>query len=74
MRTEYWVVIIVVAFLIGILIGYGIWGSKAAEVPALKAKVEELTKENEALKARVPAAPPAEGAPAAPPVAPPAKQ
>jgi len=51
MKTEYWVLIAVVALLVGLLIGYGIWGSKAGEVANLKAQVEQLSQENAQLKA-----------------------
>lgn len=50
MKTEYWVVIVVVALLVGVVIGYGIWGSASSEVAELKSKVDQLTQENEQLR------------------------
>jgi len=57
-KTEIWVVMVVIALLVGFLIGYGIWGPGAAQVPALErrigelaTRIDELTKENQTLKA-----------------------
>ena len=70
MKTEIWVMIVLIGLLVGFLIGYGIWGPQAAQVPALErrideltARVEELTEENKTLKTsleQTPSAPPVE--------------
>jgi outer membrane murein-binding lipoprotein Lpp len=59
MKTEHWLAIVVVAALVGVLIGYGVWGSGSSEVAELKGKVDQLTRENEQFRAAQAPAPPA---------------
>jgi uncharacterized protein HemX len=46
MRQEYWAAVAVAALLIGLLIGYGIWGGRAG-------RLAELERERDALAAQV---------------------
>lgn len=55
MTREYWIGLIVVALIVGLAVGYGVWGGQKAQVAELQAKVEQLTKENTDLKAKAPA-------------------
>ena len=41
MKREYWVVLVNAALVVGIVVGYGIWGSEASRVAEPKAKVED---------------------------------
>ncbi len=42
MKNTYWVAIVAVALIIGVLVGYGMWGSEAARLPELEREVEAL--------------------------------
>lgn len=53
MKREYWIGLIIVALVVGLLIGYGVWGTKAAQVAELDSKVQQLTQENADLKAKL---------------------
>ncbi len=67
MKREYWFAII--ALVVGLVIGYGVWGTKAAQVANLTTQVQQLTQENTDLKAKlaaVPAPAPASAPAAAP--------
>ncbi len=57
MKQEYWIGLIIVALVVGLLIGYGVWGTKAAQVAELDAKVQQLTQENADLKSKLPSSP-----------------
>jgi peptidoglycan hydrolase CwlO-like protein len=67
MKREYWIALIVVALVVGLVMGYGIWGSKASQVAELEGKVQQLTQENADLKSKLSSLPaPAAQAPGAP--------
>jgi len=55
MKREYWIALIVVALLVGVVVGYGIWGTKASQIAELEGKVQQLTQENADLKSKLPA-------------------
>lgn len=57
MKREYWIGLIIVALVVGVLIGYGVWGTKAAQVADLDSKVQQLTQENADLRAKLPSSP-----------------
>jgi uncharacterized membrane-anchored protein YhcB (DUF1043 family) len=51
MKNSYWIAIVVGAFIVGILFGYGIWGGRAArlagvetELSAAQAQISEFKK------------------------------
>jgi len=56
MERSHWVMFIVVSFVIGLILGFG-FAYKASRVPELEKQVQQLTRENADMKARV-AAPP----------------
>jgi len=67
MRQAYWIGLVVVALLVGLAAGYGLWGSDASQVADLQAKVDQLSQENADLKAKPSvsaSAEPADGTPA----------
>ena len=67
MKREYWIGLIIVSLVVGVLIGYGVWGTKAAQVADLDSKVQQLTQENAELRSKLASAPaPASSGPAAP--------
>lgn len=39
MKTSYWISIAVVALIAGFLVGYGIWGPKAARLPEVEGQL-----------------------------------
>jgi hypothetical protein len=61
MERSHWVMFIVVSFVIGLILGFG-FAFKASRVPELEKQVQQLTRENAEMKARV-AAPPATPSP-----------
>ena len=76
MERRYWVAFVFIALVIGLVIGFGI-AFKASQIPELEKQIQQLTKENADLKAKLasPAAPAASvpgspPAPAAPPTKP----
>lgn len=71
MTREYWIGLIVVALVIGVLVGYGVWGTKAAQVADLNTKVQQLTQENAGLKAKLASAPAPAAQPSGTPATPP---
>lgn len=52
MKREYGVALVIAALIVGIVVGYGMWGSGASQVTELKTKVEQLSQENADLKAK----------------------
>jgi len=57
MRNAYWITLAVVALIVGVLIGYGIWGQSAARLPeaekevtSFQSQVTEWKKKYEALE------------------------
>jgi len=40
LRTEYWVALLVVALIIGVVVGYGVWGMKVSQIAELESKVQ----------------------------------
>jgi uncharacterized membrane-anchored protein YhcB (DUF1043 family) len=63
METRYWVTFVVIALVVGLVIGFGI-ASKTSRIPELEKQIQQLTKENSELKAKLsgpvtPATPPA---------------
>lgn len=50
MKTNYWIAIVVVALIVGILIGYGWWGRSAARLPQVQQQVATLQSELEGSK------------------------
>ncbi|MFB3817116.1 MAG: hypothetical protein ACE147_05575 [Candidatus Methylomirabilales bacterium] len=52
MKREYWIALVVAALIVGIGVGYGIWGSDASQLAELNAKVAQLSQENADLKAK----------------------
>lgn len=76
MERRYWVTFVVIALVIGLIVGFGI-AFKASQIPELEKQIQQLTKENADLKAKLasPAAPAASvpsglPAPAVPPTKP----
>ncbi|OFW63134.1 MAG: hypothetical protein A2Y74_09420 [Actinobacteria bacterium RBG_13_63_9] len=67
MERRYWVAFIVIAFVIGMVIGFGI-SFKASRVAELEEQVQQITRENADLKARLGA--PVTPAPGATPAVP----
>lgn len=63
MERRYWIMFVVVALIVGIVIGGGI-GSKASKIPELQLKVDQLSKENAELRAKLGTAPAPAGVPA----------
>jgi len=65
MEQRYWIMFVVVALVLGLILGFGSgWKMKIAEVAELQGKVQQLTQENAGLKSRLaspvtPTAPPA---------------
>ncbi len=60
MKNSFWVVVVVAALVIGVLIGYGMWGPNAAKLPevekdasALQTQMAEMTKKGEGLEANL---------------------
>ena len=60
MKNSYWVALAVAALVVGVLIGYGLWGSRAARLPAMEqqlsttqAQMEKSRKEITDLKANL---------------------
>lgn len=60
MKTPYWIAIAVVALIAGMLIGYGLWGPRAARLPevekelsSVQAQVEQSKKDIANLKANL---------------------
>lgn len=47
MKTTYWLGIVVAALVVGILIGYGWWGTSAARLPQVQQQVATLQSELE---------------------------
>lgn len=48
MKNSYWITITVVALIVGLLLGYGVWGPKAARLPGVERELstvqEQMTK------------------------------
>jgi len=48
MKNSYWIAITVVALIVGLLLGYGVWGPKAARLPEVEKELstvqEQMTK------------------------------
>jgi septal ring factor EnvC (AmiA/AmiB activator) len=42
MKNTYWVGIVVAALIIGVLVGYGMWGSEAGRLPGLEREIDAL--------------------------------
>jgi hypothetical protein len=57
MKRAYWIGLILVALVVGVLVGYGVWGTKAAQVADLDSKVQQLTQENADLRSKLALAP-----------------
>lgn len=53
MTKGIWIGLVAVALIIGLIAGYAIWGHKAGQVADLRAQVDQLTKENQDLKAKL---------------------
>jgi hypothetical protein len=60
MERSYWVMLIVIALVLGMVFGFGL-ASKASRIPELEKQVQELLRENADLKAKLaaPTVPPA---------------
>ncbi len=60
MKNSFWVVVVIVAFAFGVLVGYGVWGPGAAKLPqleqqvsALQSQVMEMRSKEEGLEAHL---------------------
>ncbi len=42
MKDSYWIAIAVAALIVGILVGYGIWGSSAAKLPEVEKELKTV--------------------------------
>lgn len=42
MKTSYWIAIAVVALIVGILVGYGVWGPQAARLPQVETQLNSV--------------------------------
>ena len=42
MKTSYWIAIAVVALIVGILVGYGVWGPQAARLPQVETHLNSV--------------------------------
>jgi uncharacterized membrane-anchored protein YhcB (DUF1043 family) len=52
MEQRYWVTFVIIALVIGLVLGFGI-ASKASKIPELEKQIQQLTKENAELKAKL---------------------
>ena len=55
MRPGLGITLIIIALAVGVLVGYGVWGSNVSAITGLEAKVLQLMQENAYLKAQLPA-------------------
>ncbi len=55
MKREYWIGLVIVAMVIGVLVGYSLWGGEASQAAELQTKVQQLMQENADLKSQLPA-------------------
>ncbi len=55
MKREYWIGLVIVAMVFGLLVGYTLWGNQASQAAELQTKVEQLMQENADLKSQLPA-------------------
>ncbi len=53
MKREHWIGLLIIALVVGMLIGYGVWGTQAAQLANLNSKVQQLTTENAELKSNL---------------------
>lgn len=60
MKSAYWIAIAIAALIVGVLVGYGMWGPSAAKLPevekeasSFQAQLDELKKKNAALEANL---------------------
>lgn len=58
MKREHWIGLLIIALVVGMLIGYGVWGTQAAQLANLNSKVQQLTPENAELNRSSPRHPP----------------
>lgn len=42
MKTSYWIAIAVVALIVGVLVGYGVWGPQAARLPQVETQLNSV--------------------------------
>lgn len=42
MKSSFWIVLVLLALVVGVLIGYGMWGPGAAKLPEVENKVSAL--------------------------------
>lgn len=52
MERSYWITFLIIALAVGMIIGFGI-ASKASRIPELEKQIQQLTKENAELKAKL---------------------
>jgi uncharacterized protein YneF (UPF0154 family) len=52
MERGYWVMLIVIALVVGIIFGFGL-ASKASRIPELEKQLQQLVQENAGLKAKL---------------------
>ncbi len=53
MKREYLIVLTIAALVVGVLVGYGVWGTGPSDAAELRSKVAELTQQNAGLKAKL---------------------